>query len=85
VDRFRYYLLYEKGGWWFDMDFVSIRMKSEPGDLMVASTWEHEWGSAPIIAPYIRARGTIEFAGCGANATNLLKVRTSRSEKPVHF
>src|SRR5262245_22536768 len=32
ADRFRYHLLYEKGGWWFDMDFVSIRIKSEPND-----------------------------------------------------
>jgi hypothetical protein len=44
ADRFRYHLLYEKGGWWFDMDFVSIRMKSEPKDLLFASTWENEWG-----------------------------------------
>ena len=44
ADRFRYHLLYEKGGWWFDMDFVSIRMKSEPSDLTFASTWENEWG-----------------------------------------
>jgi hypothetical protein len=44
ADKFRYHLLYRKGGWWFDMDFVSILMKPEPKDLMFASTWESEWG-----------------------------------------
>ena len=43
-DRFRYHLLSMKGGWWFDMDFVSIRKMEEPRDLLFASTWEGEWG-----------------------------------------
>jgi hypothetical protein len=56
ADRFRYHLLYKKGGWWFDMDFVSIRMKSEPKDLLFASTWENEWGQcANGCAIYSRA------------------------------
>ena len=47
-DRFRYHLLYAKGGWWFDMDFAAIRLLPEPTDLRFCSTWEFEHGQCPM-------------------------------------
>lgn len=47
-DRFRYYLLLERGGWWFDTDHVALKLLPEPADLLVASQWEgfeHPTGS----------------------------------------
>ena len=47
-DRFRYYLLLERGGWWFDTDHVALKVLPEPTDLYVASQWEgyeHPTGS----------------------------------------
>jgi hypothetical protein len=44
-DRFRYHLLTAKGGWWFDTDFVALRMLAQPREIYFASTWELEWGS----------------------------------------
>lgn len=43
-DRFRYYLLFERGGWWFDSDHVALKLLPEPGDLLIASQWEGEHG-----------------------------------------
>lgn len=40
ADRFRYYLLYERGGWWFDIDHVALQLLPEPESLLVASQWE---------------------------------------------
>ena len=40
ADRFRYNLLYQKGGWWFDTDHVSIRLLPEPTELRISSQWE---------------------------------------------
>jgi Glycosyltransferase sugar-binding region containing DXD motif len=42
-DRFRYHLLEKKGGWYFDMDFVAVRLRELPNDLKFASTWEGKW------------------------------------------
>ena len=47
-DRFRYHLLYAKGGWWFDMDFAAVRLLPEPTDLRSASTWEFEHGQCAM-------------------------------------
>lgn len=47
-DRFRYHLLYAKGGWWFDMDFAAIRLLPEPTDLRFCSTWEFEHGQCAM-------------------------------------
>lgn len=47
-DRFRYHLLLQKGGWWFDTDHVALKLLPEPDDLLVASQWEgyeHPTGS----------------------------------------
>jgi hypothetical protein len=44
ADRFRYHLLWCKGGWWFDTDFVCTRKRAAPQDLTFASTWEPGWG-----------------------------------------
>ncbi len=43
-DRFRYYLLFNKGGWWFDTDHVALKLLPEPTDLLIASQWEGERG-----------------------------------------
>jgi len=43
-DRFRYHLLSQKGGWWFDMDFVCLKHLPKPDQLTFASTWEGQWG-----------------------------------------
>ena len=40
ADLFRYHLLRLKGGWWFDMDFVSIRRFNDPAGLYFASSFE---------------------------------------------
>lgn len=45
ADLFRYHLLAQKGGWWFDTDFVAIRSPESPGKLRFASTWEGVWGA----------------------------------------
>lgn len=43
-DVFRYRLLAQKGGWWFDADMVALKYLPEPSDLRFASTWEDQWG-----------------------------------------
>jgi hypothetical protein len=43
-DLFRYELLVQRGGWWFDMDFVCLRHDPPPDRLRFASTWEGEYG-----------------------------------------
>lgn len=43
-DLFRYELLVQRGGWWFDMDFVCLRHDPPPKRLRFASTWEGEYG-----------------------------------------
>ena len=48
ADRFRLHLLAQKGGWWFDMDFVCLKKISAPRELRFASTWEREWGECPV-------------------------------------
>ncbi|WP_133365809.1 hypothetical protein [Qipengyuania sediminis] len=40
ADRFRYNLLHQKGGWWFDTDHLAIRLLPEPADLRISSQWE---------------------------------------------
>jgi hypothetical protein len=49
-DLFRIHMLLKRGGWWFDMDFASIRMLPEPSDLRFASTWEFQYGQCAINA-----------------------------------
>lgn len=51
ADRFRYYLLFERGGWWFDTDFVALKLAPEPTDLLVASQWEGSRGEYPCNSP----------------------------------
>lgn len=41
---FRYHLLHERGGWWFDSDFVSIQALPEPADLLIATSHEGSHG-----------------------------------------
>lgn len=43
-DLFRYHLLTEKGGWWFDMDTICLQHLPPPSNLTFASTWEGKWG-----------------------------------------
>lgn len=43
-DLFRYEVVHRLGGWWFDLDFVSIRPLPTPDDLWIASSFENEWG-----------------------------------------
>lgn len=40
ADRFRYHLLFKKGGWWFDTDHFAIRLLPEPNAFYVSSQWE---------------------------------------------
>lgn len=40
ADRFRYNLLFQRGGWWFDTDHIALRLLPEPTDLWIASQWE---------------------------------------------
>ncbi len=44
-DLFRYHLLHKRGGWWFDMDFVSIRRLPPPDGLWFASSFEGKGGA----------------------------------------
>lgn len=44
-NRFRYHLLCEKGGWWFDTDSVCLRAFGPPKDLTIASSWEGQYGN----------------------------------------
>lgn len=46
ADLFRYELLAQRGGWWFDMDMVCLRRFPPPRQLTFASTWEGVWGEA---------------------------------------
>lgn len=54
-DLFRYELIYQRGGWWFDLDFVSIRSKPAPQDLLICTSHEGQWGecanACAIFAP----------------------------------
>lgn len=44
ADRFRYNLLFQRGGWWFDTDHIALKVLPEPTDLYVATQWEGELG-----------------------------------------
>lgn len=44
ADFFRYELLAQRGGWWFDMDMVCLRRLPPPMHLTFASTWEGIYG-----------------------------------------
>ena len=46
-DLFRYHLLLQKGGWWFDTDCLSIQQLPEPDSFLVASSWETHWQQVP--------------------------------------
>lgn len=50
ADRFRLHLLAARGGWWFDIDFISVQTLPEPTDLLLASSWEGKWGNSPVNA-----------------------------------
>ena len=43
-DLFRYELIHRRGGWWFDLDFVSIKPLQQPDDIYIASSHEGHWG-----------------------------------------
>lgn len=43
-DYFRLLLLYERGGWWADTDMVAIRSWTGFPDVVVASTFEKDYG-----------------------------------------
>ncbi len=44
ADLFRYHLLRQKGGWWFDADIISIRPLPAPAGLRLASSFEGGYG-----------------------------------------
>lgn len=44
---FRYHLLHQKGGWWFDTDFISVRRLAQPDDLWIATSHEGTAGILP--------------------------------------
>jgi hypothetical protein len=48
ADQFRLHLLERKGGWWFDMDFLSARIMPEPTELRFASTWQFAGGQCAV-------------------------------------
>lgn len=62
ANLFRYHLLHQKGGWWFDMDFVLLRPLPQTDRLLIASSFESPWGAfannctlhAPVEHPAIR-------------------------------
>jgi hypothetical protein len=45
ADLFRYHLLFQRGGWWFDTDFVSIHALPAPTSLWLASSFEGTAGT----------------------------------------
>jgi len=58
ADLFRYHLLFQRGGWWFDTDFVSINPLPAPRDLWMASSFEGTAGPmANCCAMYAPAPG----------------------------
>jgi hypothetical protein len=72
ADRFRYHLLHAKGGWWFDMDFAAIRLKPEPADLLIASTWEFEYGQCAVNAAMWCKPGDPRMAELARRADEIL-------------
>jgi hypothetical protein len=46
-DLFRLELLFQLGGWWFDMDMICLRHLESPSEFRVASTWEGPYGECP--------------------------------------
>lgn len=88
ADLFRYHLLYKKGGWWFDMDCISIRPLPAPADLWISSSFEGRWGTVanscaiyappghPILAKLCEEStklvGTENFGGFGSTGPYLL-------------
>lgn len=50
ADRFRYHLLFAKGGWWFDTDHIALKLLPEPTDLLIATQWEGEHGEYPTVS-----------------------------------
>ncbi|MBI2740187.1 MAG: hypothetical protein HYX38_27030 [Rhodospirillales bacterium] len=76
ADRFRYHLLHAKGGWWFDMDFAAVRVKPEPTDLLIASTWEFEYGQCAVNAAMWCSPGDPRMAELARRADEILSRET---------
>lgn len=66
-DLFRYELLRQRGGWWFDLDMVCVRHLPCPDDFLVASTWEGKYGQCAVGAAIWSPVGhaaMVEAAAC---------------------
>lgn len=45
ADLFRFKLLLEKGGWWFDTDIICLKpLQVQEKDLIIATSFEDQWG-----------------------------------------
>lgn len=75
-DLFRYHLLLQKGGWWFDIDCLSIRQLPEPASLLVASSWEAHWQQVPGGCALWAPPDNIYMKWLVAEAENLIAQQT---------
>ena len=49
ANLFRYKLLFEKGGWWSDMDFICLKPLPKPSRMFIAAEWKTQpsrWSGA---------------------------------------
>ncbi len=47
ADLFRFELLNKLGGWWVDTDVICLKPFTYEEDLIICSSFEHEWGDCP--------------------------------------
>lgn len=73
-DYFRYHLLFKKGGWWFDTDFVSLKLLPQPTELLFASTWEGASGSKAVGCAMWTRPGDERFRWLITECEKLVKV-----------
>jgi hypothetical protein len=57
ADLLRLVLLFQRGGWWFDMDMICLRHLLRPSQFRVASTWEGLDGECPCNCAFWAQRG----------------------------
>lgn len=76
---FRYHLLSQRGGWWFDMDFALLRPLPKPDGLLITSSNVDSWG--------ICANSCAIHAPAGHPAALWLRDETERllEEGPLEF
>jgi len=76
-DLFRLELLFQRGGWWFDMDMICLQYISAPSDFRVASTWELAIGECACNCAIWAEKGDARIEELRDNARYLIEEKGS--------